>query len=293
MSQQDYMTLVSCIYMNYEEAGLDSYYKTFAEAVGGDYLDAYNKLWNGGNYFFAYDPDLSYNGAFTTYIYDDNLGAVYFGPSYQAIMTIVHEFGHYYAATVCGDEEGSQSIDLAEVQSQGDEWLFLSQIEQYTGSKVGRLVVEYQLFEALVTIVQSTMVNEFEIYAYTHSELTPSDFDEVYKEVCEKFGGYDIISAVFGYDPEIYWHYVVIDSPAYYISYAVSLISALEIYAVAEEDLSAGAEMYMNICNYDFENGVFLDIIKDAGLSDPFDVAVYEELAETFGKLFATTAVAK
>ena len=100
-------------------------FNSYAKEIGGSYYLAYNNLWNNGYYFMGNDS--SSDGAYTLYLYNLSTPACYFGPNYQSISTLVHEFGHYYAMLERGNSSGS--LDLAETQSQGNELLFLSYLD--------------------------------------------------------------------------------------------------------------------------------------------------------------------
>ena len=102
--------------------------------------------------------------------------------------------------------------------------------------------------------------------------------------VCEKYGGSEFISQNMG-DMNDYWRQVATNNPVYYISYAVSMTSALTIYAEVEEDRAAGREMYRAVVEEVSEDDTFLTGIAKAGISSPFDPKTTERIiAVVFGE---------
>lgn len=257
----------------------------YAAAVGEiapDYLTAYRDFWDTKNYYFLSDEDGAYQGAFTLYLPDDEIPVIYFGPGYHAPNDFLHEFGHYYAALKSEDGGEGISYDLAETQSQGNEFLFTCwyELNESSSRDVANAIAEYKIFEILSTVLNSSLVNDFECYVYTHlDELAPEDLDGILISLCDEYGGYDTVKAALGYDPELYWHYVVMESPGYYVSYAVSAIPALSLYATAKsEGFEVAVEAYEKLIEADLDLG-FTDALKLAGIGSPFDAATYAAIA--------------
>ena len=251
----------------------------YAAAVGEiapDFLSTYRDFWDRQNYYYV-EGD-AYKGAFTTYFPDFDTPIIYFGPGYHATDTFVHEFGHYYAATKCDDGGDSIPYDLAETQSQGDEFLFAYRFAnaEPTYAAIAHAVAEYKVYDVLTTILTASLVNDFETYVYTHlDELTPEELDGVLVSLCDAYGGYETVKDALGYAPEIYWHYVVMEAPGYYISYAASAIPALALYAKAiDEGFAAAVGAYEILVTTDPALG-FLGVLKEAGIGSPFDRATY------------------
>ena len=251
----------------------------YAAAVGEiapDFLSTYRDFWDRQNYYYV-EGD-AYKGAFTTYFPDFDTPIIYFGPGYHATDTFVHEFGHYYAATKCDDGGDSIPYDLAETQSQGDEFLFAYRFAnaEPTYAAIAHAVAEYKVYDILTTILTASLVNDFETYVYTHlDELTPEELDGVLVSLCDAYGGYDTVKNALGYEPEIYWHYVVMEAPGYYISYAASAVPTLALYAKAiNEGFAAAVGAYETLVTADPERG-FLGALEEAGIGSPFNRDTY------------------
>ena len=255
----------------------------YASAVGvyaPAYLTTYEEFFGKKNYCFAGGD--AYEGAFTTYLSDAMTPVIYFGPGYASPDAFIHEFGHYFVAVQNGSEAELYSYDLAETQSQGNEFLFTWWFENNEPSyrAIAQAVAEYKEYEILVTVLVASLVNDFEIYVYTHlDELTPEELDGVLVSLCDGYGGYGAVEAAMGYAPEWYWHHVVMEAPGYYISYAISAIPTLSLYAKARaEGFAAAVAAYDVLANADPETG-FLETLKAAGIGSPFDAATYRAIS--------------
>jgi len=247
----------------------------YASDMGGRYYDAYRYLWSGRGYYYISAEDDGFQGAFTDYFIKADEPYVYFGPHYRSILTLVHEFGHYFVFT---QSSGNACMDLSETQSQGDEMMFMRYMfDNYRMSDdlIGVIETE-KMTEVYREIIMCGLVNEFEKYVYTKENITAADivrfesaFERVFREKLSKSMDFDFSS---------YWRMVCIQSPGYYISYATSLMNCLELYALASDDYAAAKNAYMKLCVYDYENLGYLDVLDYAGLSNPLGDKIFEKL---------------
>ena len=255
-------------YSDYECELLD-YLATLPTATCEEMLSMFN-----GNILEMQNTPSAMEGAFTTNITDDHI-VCFFGPGYSNILTVLHEVGHYYGSlhNVLDDIP----LDLAETQSQGNEWLFIAWLLEQNNDDCNNLIRDYKLYNDLATILICVIVDEFEQRVYSHPDvasLDGDDLDAIMAEVCENYGGVDYLSSV-ATDIQNYWRMVVIEQPVYYISYAVSAISAMSIYTEAQNDYNRGVSAYVDVIeNIDIDAG-FLYSIDSIGLDGPFDEDVY------------------
>jgi oligoendopeptidase F len=101
-------------------------------------------------------------------------------------------------------------------------------------------------------------------------------------KVCEKYGGAEWVSSVS--DPYEYWRMVAISNPVYYISYAISAVAAVEIYALAVEDADAAFVAYTTLVEGVTPEDGFLNALKKAGLTTPFEESTYEKISGVLAK---------
>lgn len=162
------------------------------------------------------------------------------------ISTVAHEFGHANAeytlpSSAVWDLYGN-SIDTCEIHSQGMEILFaLHQNSEFTKDE-SMAYLKYTLSNMVYSIIQGCLFDEFQRYVYENPDCTLDELNKKYTDICKEYG--------IDYSPEdIYefdWVEVVhnFDSPMYYISYATSAASALDLWLQAMESPEDAKETY-------------------------------------------------
>ena len=254
-----------------------NYLIMYLDSLEGTMGDSMRHVFENKNCIFS-DIGTSHPTAFCTYLYETETPFCLFGSSGQTSTTIVHEIGHYYASLVNND---LSNYDLLETHSQGNEFLFLNYAKDYLNADVYDCIRAYQLVNACYVMIMATIIDEFEQAVYSLDSVegyTSADFDAIMTEICEKYGGVEWISSKLA-DPYEYWRMVAISNPVYYISYAVSSVAAVEIFYEAEEvgQQEAYEKYTVLVEGVTYEDG-FVNALKKAGLSSPFEEEVYEKI---------------
>lgn len=253
------------------------------------FSDEFNKLMSDGNMFRG-----EYDGAFVTSLYSVNLPIAYFGKGYDNPFTVVHEFGHFmndiYSFDVCEEnDEFSQSYDLLEMHSQGNELLYLCYLKDNADmSNVAmRLVEVYSLVNMFYSIMAGMTVDSFEQAIYlneyegTNADIIMADgvitydeYDLLYSSICTDYGVSKELNG--------YWKYgMTITSPCYYVSYSVSSIAVLQLYEIANTDgFDTAKDAYLKLFTYvDYDCEMSMEEILDyAGLLSFVDEELYINL---------------
>ncbi len=270
------LSLSALLFNDYDKIAV-KYVDSYLESLPETAKAAMNKMFQENRVVFTDDKNAQ-EGAYTTLV--DETGFCYFGPGYQSTMTVIHELGHYYGA-VEGDML-SIPLDLAETQSQGNEWMFVTFVEDMILPEVYDVFVSYRLYEVIAGLLVQLAVDEFEELVYTQSDIgsmTKEDFEALMEQAASRYGGIDFYAANIT-DLQYYWRMVVVESPVYYISYAVSTMAALDLYTVAQKDYAGAMEIYCKLAEEeDYEEG-FLHIINSAGLLGPFTENAYKSIYE-------------
>lgn len=266
--------IIELLYDDYDTLRKD-YVGAYLDAVPENMSDAmWDMILNNSYFTDAKDAE---PGAFTTMIGDRSY--CYFGPGYASSSTVVHEGGHYYASLY--SDLNAIPLDLAEVHSQGNEWLFMQFMKGQLPSNPYKALVNYKLYENTSMILVCLMVDEFEqqVYSTDLTGFTAADFNAIMDNIAlQYFPNGDVNSQLANMNS--YWRMVVVDQPVYYISYAVSSIASISLYTVAAEDFDGAVEIYRVLCEeMDAEAG-FLGNIQAAGLYTPFDEEFYIELRQ-------------
>ncbi len=257
------------------------------------FSDEFNKLNADGNLFRG-----TYEGAFVTSIYSENLPIAYFGKGYDNCFTIVHEFGHYmnevYSAEIYEMSDYSQSYDLLEMHSQGNELLYLTYLNNNVeySDVASKMIETFSLVNMFYSAMAGMTVDAFEqaVYLNTYSgtgseeimadgTITWDEYDALYKGICADYG---VESTLDGY-----WRYgMTITSPCYYVSYSVSAISVLQLYEMANRSgFEAAKAAYLKLFTYVDENPEMgmNEILEYAGLLSFKDEELYRKLNIYFG----------
>ena len=215
-----------------------------------------------------YDFDTAENrmpGSFTTYF--DVYGAPFlftsWNDTYEMPSTLMHELGHYaryYFSGATGDP-----LDLAEIDSQGLELLAIGAYDELYGA-LSDAAKTAALFFALYTLIDGCAEDAFERYAYGTDGVTVDALNAAYQRLCETYG-----LALLGSDGRS-WTQIphTFRAPMYYVSYAVSMETALELFVLARRDPSGAIAAYRSILHRD-AGAALRSTVKGAGLSDPVD----------------------
>ncbi|MCH5159943.1 MAG: hypothetical protein J1F66_03735 [Clostridiales bacterium] len=282
-----------------------------------DFYGALQNLFKEGTAFLGNNTNIT---AYTWYIYQTGTPILVFGgdSSYLDAFTFIHEFGHYYQFV--HNDLLSVPMDHDETQSQGNEMLFLAWLyaNMPEGADEGFEILELgQLINMLGSIILSTAVDEFEYLVYTGAtefngkaiatvELSDGreviDYATLYELILESYW-----AEIGDWFNTSYWMYVTFNNAAYYISYAMSALPCLELYAKAGNDgLDAARASYLKLFTFssndafmnediyiDEEGNEYVDrylkddvtyeqILNWAGLSGPFQQELYQAIVEFF-----------
>jgi hypothetical protein len=244
---------------------------------------AMRDVFDNKNCVFSYNSN-SHPTAFQTYLPDDETPFCLFGSEGQNSNTIVHEIGHYYADYTNHD---INNYDLCETHSQGNEYLFIKYCEGKLSSKIYSAVRYYELFNSYYSIVCAAAIDAFEqrIYSLESVEdMTSADFDAIMDEVLVEFGEDNAWFTENLTDMHTYWRNVAVSNPVYYISYSISSIASLEIFALAEDDYENAILTYTKLVDgIEVEDG-FLGALEKAGLTSPFDEETFKKIRYMLSK---------
>ncbi len=262
---------------------MDSYYD-YLETFGGSKEKLAYQQWKDEAFVSTtindYNAAHSYSSAFTTALRYYNKPICFHGYGYNNLSTYIHEQGHY--AAFFKTPGGYESLDLCEVHSQGNEWLYYSFMdEEILFDDVYDYTISYILYEQTIYFVLSAACDAFEQYVYEHPELTSDQYDDVFDQCVKDLGATKFLSENLSVSPSDYWHQAIVGNSMYYISYAASLIPSVELFVLSKENYDDAAKSYFALSEYEYDVG-FAKALEDAGLSSPFDEEVYVTIKEYF-----------
>ena len=190
------------------------------------------------------------------------------------ILSFGHEFGHFVDAWY--NYNGTDSHDLAEVFSQGMEYLLLS----YVPEDYREELTVYKLLDTVDTFTQQGSFAEFEheVYSRPAAEWTPESLNELSLKLSRDYG-------YFREGEEEYYakswidinHFF--DNPFYVVSYCVSNDAAFQIYELECAETGAGLAVWNKLLPRRQDG--FLETVEDqGGLKDPFGEGRMKEIAD-------------
>lgn len=177
---------------------------------------------------------------------------------------VIHEFGHFSSYYFNDGARDGGSLDLAEFDAQGLELLTVLRYDTIYGDLCDA-ASDVQLWYAYYALIDGCLEDAFQQFAYSEDGITLERLNEAYGRLCAEYG-LDLI----GIEARS-WTQIphTFQSPYYYISYATSMVAALELYALAQTDAQAAQRTYRAVLHR--ENGAgFRETLRAAGLSDPF-----------------------
>ena len=247
------------------------YVQDMAESMGGVIQEAFQTMYSNELYHIA-PGENKFSGSFETYLYDYMEPYVFVGPSQsiQDHLSFTHEFGHF-----CSDyaSQGSiAGIDVAEVFSQGLEYLSLSYADASQELKMLKMA------NSLSTYVEQAAYACFEqqVYGLASEDVTVENIRTIFQRTADAFG-FDS----WGYDSRLYVavsHFYI--QPMYVISYVVSNDGALQLYQLEQEEAGAGLKIYTDTLATEQEG--FLAYLEEAGLESPFLQGRIQKVRQTF-----------
>ncbi len=217
-------------------------------------------------------------GGYTTALYTYGAPFMFNKPNHNLydFTTLVHEFGHYnnFYWQPLDWNDPSDTIDVAEVHSQGMELLFSHYYPEIFGDST-QAVSDYLMNNLTGSIVQGCWVAELEQFAFETEDVTLEQINEKFAQLSVEYGfvpeGHPL-AEYYGYIWATIPH--MFQSPCYYISYATSAAGAFNFWLAAQE-------------------GEFLDVVDEylKFVALPADMGITEsfEAVEMRNPLAATT----
>lgn len=235
-------------------------------------------------YDFTPDP-VKMETSFTTYLSDERAPFIFMQWGGQAgdVATVLHELGHFTSFYHNGSSSfsDSDSLDLAEFDSQALVLLMAPYYEAFYGSDMAPLAEVDQLLDALYALLSGCMEDEFQQRLYQNPNITLSEINALYASLAAEYG----ISAAHAYKGTE-WTLIThtFQTPLYYISYAVSIVPALELFERSLTDSVSARQMYFDVLRRGGYAG-FRETLSRNGLSDVFAEGTIKRLASSLRAL--------
>ncbi len=247
----------------------------YASQLSPEIKKSADKLSDGESYVIAtgnncysgsFTADLPANNAALMYIYTDN--------SYYDLFTAIHEYGHFHSSFQDDTKAyfTSTNLDIAEIQSQGMELLFMQFYDDIYGEQSDAMKL-LKMNDITDSIITGFLIGEFEYTALTRSDEMTAD--EVLELYCDVMGDY-------AEDFPFFYVSHMFESPGYYVSYGVSALAAMDIAEDCFSDPKQALERYEKIAAVpvNSKDVRFGAALEECGFSDVLSKEYIERLAE-------------
>jgi len=209
----------------------------------------------------------------TAFIFDCPYG------DHQDYSTAIHEFGHFNETFHSVEKElwSEFYIDVGEIHSQGLEVLFAAYAEELFGATGGRAFYWSTISNMVSSVLEGCMYDEFQTAVYQNPQMTLEEINRLFREISEEYGYF----YEDGQEESYFWVEIphTFQNPMYYISYATSALSALDLWLLSLEDRDRAVETYLELAVMGMSHP-YRESVASAGLRDIFRAGVMRELAK-------------
>lgn len=278
----EYYDSLAWYFLSYDAMDETALYRALEDTVqelGAPFTEAFDFLSEYGLYDLHYSTD-KWNGSYMTYLPSYESPFVYLCPegTDADFATFAHEFGHFTDAYL--NYGTSESIDTAEVSSQGLEYLSL--LHNGLSDSTNERLCKQVMFESLQCFIFQSSYADFErqVYALDDSELTVDRICNIALHLSMQYGycyvgDEDFYSTCWTQIPHFF------NAPCYVISYCVSNDAAMQLFEQEWAQTGTGVETYLKLLesNRDLP---FCELLESAGMETPFAAGRTESLAVIF-----------
>lgn len=199
---------------------------------------------------------------------------------YQDLSDTIHEFGHFHETIHCTQHDlwADFNIDVGEIDSQALELMFTERAGDLFGEPYGTVYRDAVLYNILDSVLDGCLYDEFQTAAYQNPEMTVEDLDRLFKALSEDYG-YSYASGVES-DPTWVENAHNFQNPLYFISYATSALSALDLWFLYLDRPREARETYLELSALSLSLP-YMAAVEKVGLRDIFAPETVPALAET------------
>ena len=245
------------------------------------------------NHLYSIDSnDTRYNGSYDTSFECSDASFVFLNKSNTVndYFTLAHEFGHFTNGINVNNYDPiciSGSYDVFEIHSTALEMLFGLKSQNIFKNNVEEMNM-MNLADKFTNLVDGCLYDDFQRTIYENPDMTLEEINSLFEDLLKDYGYYTLANDYGAYDYDVIkymWSQVPhnFNSPMYYVSYATSAFTAIEIWQIGNENFNKAYKYYENILLSDpYRNG-YLTITTDAGLGNiTVGDAVYNTYYEVY-----------
>lgn len=239
----------------------------------------------------GYEPgSYKYGGAATydLYSYHSPYILMSYTEDYYSIGTLVHEFGHAYAAMQTDDFY--ETTDMSEVYSQTLELLLSNHYDGLYSGETAEIAKQAAVLNMLDSIVYQAYFAaiEFEVYEEDPDSLTPQRLCEIAGEQACRFGLTDITDDEY-YQKDWISTTHLFESPFYVTGYVSSACVALQVWQLSLADEAQAIRIYDQLIQRT-ESRNFVENVTAGGLKSPFESGMIRTIKPVFASYLEKAA---
>ena len=205
------------------------------------------------------------------------------------VDVLTHEFGHSFAAYTSDknniDFDDACGMETAECHSMSMEFLCWPYMDRFFGDRAGGYRFKH-LSDALSFIPYGCIVDEFQHLVYENPDWTPAERDKASLELEKTYRPYLTFEGIPYLEEGTRWQYQmhIYESPFYYIDYCLAQTVAFGFLVLSDKDHDEALRRYKKFVA---AGGTipFRDLVKRAGLSDPFGEGTLDSLAASVSEI--------
>ncbi len=184
--------------------------------------------------------------------------------SAQNAITLAHEFGHFTAFHTVPMPYpllDSGSLDLEETHSQGLQILFTERADSLFKSDTDN-IRSYNVMRLLSAVLDGCVLDDWQREVYANPGMTLDEINDRFKRIEIEYGSDDYTGL------EYLWCDIShnFESPMYYVSYAVSALGALQIWAVSQKNFDQAVSAWESLIEQGPYAEDYFSVMKTAGL---------------------------
>ena len=226
------------------------------------------------------DDDARINGSYTT-SFSNGASYIFINmDGWSDFQTFTHELGHFTNG-ILTNQQGNMLLaysgcyDVLEIHSNGLEALYTNYYSEIFGNYYN-YAYSFTLMELMVNVVDGAIYDEFQRTIYENPDMTLDEINELYASLQEEYGNPYAASSMYN------WVLVPhnFENPMYYISYGVSGLAAIQIWALSVEDYDSAVEVWEDIVSTDASGIGYLELLEECGLKSFVDDGVAAEVCQ-------------
>jgi M3 family oligoendopeptidase len=163
----------------------------------------------------------------------------------------------------------------------GMEFLTWPWMNEFFGEQTDKFKF-YHLAGALQFLPYGCAVDHFQHWVYANPDASPADRNAQWKELEKLYLPWRDTSGIPAAEEGRQWQFQrhIIESPFYYIDYALAQTCALQYWKASLEDRDATFKDYLKICDVGGSQS-FLEIVETGNLRSPFDPGCLSDIVDT------------